>query len=106
MSLADKTLTCMDCGSPFTFTVGEQQFYQMKGLMNEPKRCPSCRSAAKIARNNGGGYSTSGSGGYRARREMHDVICAECGAETQVPFLPRNDRPVYCSDCFDKVRAR
>jgi len=105
LSLADKTLTCMDCGSPFTFTVGEQQFYQMKGLMNEPKRCPSCRSAAKIARQNGSGYTTSG-GGYRARREMHDVICAECGAETQVPFLPRNDRPVYCSDCFDKVRAR
>jgi CxxC-x17-CxxC domain-containing protein len=102
MSLADKTLTCIDCGSAFTFTVGEQQFYQMKGLMNEPKRCPSCRSAAKIARQNG---SYPG-GGFRSRREMHDVICAECGVETQVPFLPRNDRPVYCSDCFDKVRAR
>jgi CxxC-x17-CxxC domain-containing protein len=102
MSLEDKTLTCVDCGGPFTFTVGEQQFYQMKGLMNEPKRCPSCRSAAKMARQNGGDYA---GGGYR-RREMHDVICAECGAETQVPFLPRNDRPVYCSDCFDKVRAR
>ncbi|HLY65679.1 MAG TPA: CxxC-x17-CxxC domain-containing protein [Chloroflexota bacterium] len=101
MSLADRILSCVDCGSPFTFTVGEQQFYQMKGLMNEPKRCPSCRSAAKIARQSG-----SYPGGYRPRREMHDVICAECGAETQVPFLPRNDRPVYCSDCFDKVRAR
>jgi hypothetical protein len=22
-----------------------------------------------------------------------------------VPFAPRNDRPVYCSSCFDKVRA-
>ena len=63
MSLADKTLTCIDCGSAFTFTVGEQQFYQMKGLMNEPKRCPSCRSAAKIARQNG---SYPG-GGFRAR---------------------------------------
>lgn len=104
MSLADRTLTCTDCGSDFTFTVGEQQFYQMKGLMNEPKRCPSCRSAAKIARQNG--TYPSGGGAFRSRREMHDVICAECGVETQVPFLPRNDRPVYCSDCFDKVRAR
>ena len=103
MSLADKTLICSDCGSEFTFTVGEQQFYQMKSLMNEPKRCPSCRSAAKIARQNG---TYPSGGGFRSRREMHDVICAECGAETQVPFLPRNDRPVYCSDCFDKVRTR
>ena len=36
---------------------------------------------------------------------MHTVICAECGAETQVPFLPKNDRPVYCSTCYDKVRV-
>src|SRR5579862_5252715 len=105
MSLADRILSCVDCGSPFTFTVGEQQFYQMKGLVNEPKRCPSCRSAAKIARQNGGGGGYSSGGGFR-RREMHDVVCAECGTETQVPFLPRNDRAVYCSDCFDKVRAR
>ena len=103
MSLADKTLACVDCGSPFIFSVGEQQFYQMKGLVNEPKRCQSCRSAAKSARQNGT-YTASGTG-YRPRREMHDVICAECGQATQVPFLPRNDRPVYCSDCFDKVRA-
>ncbi|MBV9120835.1 MAG: zinc-ribbon domain containing protein [Chloroflexi bacterium] len=106
MSLADRTLNCMDCGAAFVFSVGEQQFYQMKGLMNEPKRCQSCRSAAKMARQNGGGYANGGATGYRPRREMHDVVCAECGADTQVPFLPRNDRPVYCSDCFDKVRAR
>ncbi len=101
MSLADKTLICVDCGNEFVFTIGEQQFYQTKGLMNEPKRCPSCRAAAKMARNSG-----SDVGGYRPRREMHTVICAECGVETQVPFLPRNDRPVYCSDCFDKIRVR
>ncbi|MGH2365507.1 MAG: zinc-ribbon domain containing protein [Chloroflexota bacterium] len=100
MSLADKSLTCVDCGNEFVFTVGEQQFYQTKGLLNEPKRCPSCRSAAKMARQSGGDTA------YRPRREMHTVICAECGVETQVPFLPRNDRPVYCSDCFDRIRVR
>jgi CxxC-x17-CxxC domain-containing protein len=103
MSLADKTLTCVDCGSPFVFSVGEQQFYQMKGLINEPKRCQSWRAPAHSARPSGT-KAASGTG-YRPRREMHDVICAECGQPTQVPFLPRNDRPVYCSDCFDKVRA-
>jgi CxxC-x17-CxxC domain-containing protein len=41
----------------------------------------------------------------RARREMHPVVCAECGADTLVPFLPRGDRPVYCSPCFERVRA-
>ncbi|MFQ6019509.1 MAG: CxxC-x17-CxxC domain-containing protein, partial [Dehalococcoidia bacterium] len=37
-------------------------------------------------------------------RTMYDAVCANCGAETQVPFQPRQDRPVYCSDCFAKVK--
>ena len=100
MNFVDKTLKCRDCENDFVFTAGEQEFYQQKGLMNQPGRCPSCRSAR---RNSSGG--TGGRSGERAPREMHDVICAECGAETQVPFLPKNDRPVYCSSCFDKVRV-
>ena len=31
----------------------------------------------------------------------HQVICAECGTSTTVPFQPRQDRPVYCSPCFE-----
>ena len=100
MNFDDKTLKCRECGSDFVFTAGEQEFYQQKGLMNQPGRCPSCRSAR---RNSSGGMG--GRSGERAPREMHDVICAECGVETQVPFLPKNDRPVYCSSCFDKVRV-
>ena len=99
MSFVDKTLRCRECGNDFTFTAGEQEFYQQKGLMNQPGRCPSCRAAR---RNMSGG---SGSRSERAPREMHTVICAECGAETQVPFLPKNDRPVYCSTCYDKIRV-
>jgi CxxC-x17-CxxC domain-containing protein len=41
----------------------------------------------------------------RPIREYHDTVCAECGQPARVPFVPRNDRPVYCSPCFDKVRA-
>ncbi len=100
MSFADKTLRCRECGQDFVFTAGEQEFYQQKGLMNEPARCPACRAARRAA---GGGGRLAGE---RAPREMHRVICAECGAETEVPFLPKNDRPVYCSSCYDKVRVR
>lgn len=37
-------------------------------------------------------------------REMFDVTCSECGKETQVPFKPDGERPVYCRDCFAKHR--
>ena len=96
MSYVDKTLRCRECGNDFTFTAGEQEFYQQKGLMNQPGRCPACRAARR---------SSSNSRSERGPREMHTVICAECGTETQVPFLPKNDRPVYCSSCYDKVRV-
>ena len=85
----DKTLVCKDCGAQFVFTAGEQEFYAEKGFQNEPTRCKECRSARKSSRPAPG-----------APREMHSAVCAECGAETQVPFLPKDDRPVYCSECF------
>jgi CxxC-x17-CxxC domain-containing protein len=91
----DKTLTCRECGADFVFSASEQDFYAEKGFTNEPGRCPTCRSARK-QRMNGGSN--------RAPREMHDVICANCGAETQVPFRPSSDRPVYCRDCFNQNR--
>ncbi len=99
MNFADKTLKCRECGNDFVFTAGEQEFYQQKGLMNQPSRCASCRSARRNASGGGNGRAE------RAPREMHTVICAECGSETQVPFLPKNDRPVYCSTCYDRVRV-
>jgi CxxC-x17-CxxC domain-containing protein len=108
----DKTLTCRDCGREFVFTAGEQQFYQSRGLMNEPGRCPECRAARKAARGDAGGYgggaSTGGGfgGGYdRPRREMYPAVCSSCGKDTRVPFQPRGDKPVYCSECFETVRG-
>jgi CxxC-x17-CxxC domain-containing protein len=99
---ADKTIRCRDCGMDFVFSAGEQEFYASKGLVNEPQRCQSCRAIAKQNRALGIG-SGGGNGG---QREMHAAVCAECGGQALVPFLPRNDRPVYCSNCFDKVRDR
>ncbi len=96
MSFEDKSLRCYDCGATFTFSAEEQEFYQSKGYTNEPKRCPECRQSRKSAR-----YDSSS---YRAPRQMFPAICAECGKSTEVPFQPSGDRPVYCSDCYRKVR--
>ena len=84
----------------FTFTAGEQEFYQSKGYTNEPKRCPACRQAKKSQRDASGG----GNSNYGAPRQMFPATCAECGKSTEVPFQPRGDKPVYCSDCFRKMR--
>jgi CxxC-x17-CxxC domain-containing protein len=90
---ADRNLTCRDCSEPFIFSAGEQRFFAEKGLVNEPQRCPTCRAAAKRARTGDG------------PREYHAAICGACGNQAMVPFAPRPDKPVYCSSCFDKVRA-
>ena len=82
----DKTLTCKDCGNEFVFTAGEQEFYAQKGFQNAPSRCGDCRAARKEA--------------IRASRQMHTAVCANCGGEAVVPFKPRNDRPILCSECF------
>ena len=50
--MADKNLTCKDCGKDFLFTEGEQNFYKEKGFENEPQRCPECRAARKQKNNN------------------------------------------------------
>ena len=112
MSFADKTLVCRDCGMEFIFTSGEQEFYAQKGFDNEPTRCSSCRQSRKQGRSGasgGGGYDRSSSrdsgGGYRREpSEMHTATCASCGGEAQVPFVPRGDKPVYCSNCFQSQR--
>ncbi|MFW6150654.1 MAG: zinc-ribbon domain containing protein [Chloroflexota bacterium] len=97
MDFEDKTLECVECGEEFVFTAGEQEFFASKGYTNEPKRCPACRAARK-ARN-------SDDGGYRPRRQMYPAVCARCGKECEVPFEPRDGRPVYCSECFRLVRT-
>ncbi len=97
MAFTDKTLTCVECGSPFTFSADDQAYHQERGFTNEPRRCPRCRTAQRAARSSGSSYS---SGAYGGQREMFSAVCAACGKETQVPFQPRGDRPVYCSDCF------
>lgn len=117
--MTDRTLTCRDCNQPFVFTLGEQTFYTERGF-SEPQRCPACRQARKAQRNadgpgdsyagrNSGGYgdgATYAGGGFAAApRQMFAAVCSNCGKDTEVPFQPRNDRPVYCRECFQQMRG-
>ena len=85
----DKTMICKECGNEFIFTAGEQEFYADKGFENEPKKCKACRDARKNSSNSG---------------EVYETTCAACGGVAKVKFKPREDRPVYCSECFAKMK--
>ncbi len=104
MPYTDKQITCVDCGAEFTFSSGEQERHAQLGFANEPKRCSPCRAARKSARGAEGGGPrrpfAHQAGGSAGPREMFSAPCAECGREARLPFKPRGDRPVYCSDCF------
>ena len=86
----DKTLICKECGEEFVFTAGEQEFYEAKGFVNE---APALQSLPRRRKN-----------AARPEREMFIATCASCGGEAKVPFRPREDRPVYCSECFAKQK--
>jgi CxxC-x17-CxxC domain-containing protein len=93
VEFSDKNLVCSDCGAEFIFSAGEQEFYATRGFINEPRRCKTCRDSRKQKNSN-------------RPREFHEVVCANCGVTTQVPFKPREDRPVYCRECFQANRDK
>jgi CxxC-x17-CxxC domain-containing protein len=92
----DVQLECADCGQPFIFSAEDQEFYAQKRY-STPKRCPVCRANRKLNDPRGGGGRGGSGGGFK---KQYKVICSACGVETTVPFEPRSDKPVYCSDCY------
>lgn len=92
MEFTDKVLKCIDCGSEFIFTAGEQLFFHDKNFKNDPKRCKQCKA------------KRANSGGPRVRTETR-TKCSACGIETTVPFRPTQGRPVLCRSCFQKQPA-
>jgi len=96
MGFTDKDLQCSDCGATFTFTAEEQEFHASKGYTNEPKRCSACRESKRAQYDNFRGYSYSS--------QMHPAVCVESGKDCEVPFEPREGRPVYCSECYNKTK--
>ena len=97
----DRALECIDCGEEFVFTAGEQHFFADKGLKNEPKRCKDCK-----AKKNERILAVSRAYAQGIREQVVvSVNCALCGIETTIPFRPTQGRPVYCRDCFLKMRG-
>jgi len=89
---SDKTIVCVDCGQEFVWTAREQAFYEEKGFENAPKKCFDCRKKAKA--------------NFRRDRQMFKAVCAKCGQETEVPFEPKEGRPVYCIACFKQMKQQ
>ena len=91
MEFQDKSLRCVDCGTEFIWTAGEQLFFADKNFKNEPKRCKACK-AKRASR-------PAGAPAMRERVETQ-TNCSACGKETTVPFRPTQSRPVFCKECF------
>src|SRR3972149_3616787 len=95
--------TCGDCGNEC-----EVPF---KPKDDRPVYCKECfqshrpqeRSGSRFGRSDRGSRFSRGSGDTR-RREMFKATCGDCGNECEVPFKPKEDRPVYCKDCFQTHR--
>jgi len=118
-------LICRECESSFAYTQAEQEFRESRGL-TQPELCPVCRGQERARRNDDlisiyqradtfdpillQGDGQQRNGGYGRGRTEHrtqyTAICAACGTETRVPFIPKGDRPVYCRACFNARRGR
>lgn len=74
----------------------------------------SGRAGSGFSRGGGRDFGRGFSGGSRGfnrggddrPREMFDATCDNCGKPCQVPFRPTSGKPVYCSDCFEKMGGR
>jgi hypothetical protein len=40
--VADKDLRCATCGDGFVFSAGEQELFRLRGIAQQPERCPDC----------------------------------------------------------------
>jgi CxxC-x17-CxxC domain-containing protein len=94
MEFGDRILKCVECGSEFVFTSGEQLFYSEKGFRNEPKRCKRCK-ASRPPRH----------GAAAPAPTITVTVCSQCGKETTVPFKLTQGRPVYCAQCYQQRRS-
>jgi len=105
----DRTMTCVDCGVEFIHSAADQEYYLQKGFTSEPKRCASCRAYRRSTRDGGGDPAVGSPRDFdraddRGSREYFVAVCSSCGNQAQVPFKPRMDKPVYCSDCFRTIK--
>jgi CxxC-x17-CxxC domain-containing protein len=111
MSFTDRTLVCKECGQEFTFTAGEQEFFQQKGFTQDPKRCAQCRARRRRLREQERAYRPARS--PRERRYSHPqeqevrkykISCARCRGMGEVNFEPDPSRPIYCKSCYRELK--
>jgi CxxC-x17-CxxC domain-containing protein len=100
MNLQEKSCVCFDCGSPYTFTVEEQQAYEAKGHLHAPKRCPACRQTRKTRQIKSNNLRIPQPG-----IQSFPATCVQCGQSTTVPFEPKAGRPVYCHVCYRNIKV-
>lgn len=83
----DKTLNCKECSAEFTWTAGEQEFFNQKGFKNKPTRCKECR---KVNR-------------QKVETEYFKVTCSSCSQIGEAMFKPSDpEAKIFCKDCFEK----
>ena len=108
------TATCGDCGNECQIP--------FKPKDDRPVYCRECFQKHKPQERTGGsrfGGRSSDRGSSYGRgssdrgsrfnrddrpREMFTATCGDCGNECQIPFKPKDDRPVYCRECFQNHR--
>jgi CxxC-x17-CxxC domain-containing protein len=49
-------------------------------------------------------FNKGGQGRSFGPRQMYKAVCAECAQECEVPFQPKEGRPVYCKNCYSKKK--
>lgn len=85
----DIRIRCRDCESEFVFSAQNQLAFRKRGY-KEPTRCPACHQRRTSRRKYSRGGATA----------VHTAPCSACGKEARLPFMPLEDKPVYCTDCF------
>ena len=81
-----------DCKVPFKPTSGKP-IYCSDCFEKHDNKKSSDRRPRKDSRRSG-------------NKEMFSAVCDECGKDCKVPFKPSSDKPIYCSDCFEKKNPK
>ena len=92
--------TCSECGAsceiPFRPSGGRPVFcstcFEKQGSGSRPSRFGGDNRGERRERHDR----------PREDREMHDAVCAKCAKACQVPFMPKDGKPVFCESCFEK----
>lgn len=87
--MSNVEMTCKDCGTRFIFTAKEQRFFALKGFEGTPVRCAECRQKKRKH------YMEKDAKGKR----YFETVCAACGSPARIPFVPKGDKPTFCSKC-------